>query len=78
MQADIDYDNLPDYLDYDIDITAGGLEEIASQEAFREVYGAPLEVNEGKTNDITSIPPNVDFKDANDDRICGGIVEYEL
>ena len=78
MQADIDYDNLPDYLDYDIDITAGGLEEIASQEAFREVYGAPLEVNEGKSNDITSIPPNVDFKDANDDRICGGIVEYEL
>lgn len=78
VQADIDYDNLPDYLDYDIDITAGGLEEIASQEAFREVYGAPLEVNEGKSNDITSIPPNVDFKDANDDRICGGIVEYEL
>lgn len=77
-QADIDYDNLPDYLNYDIEVTAGGLEEIISQEAYEEVYGVPLEVNEGKTNDITSISPNVDFRDANDDRICGGIVEYEL
>ena len=72
--SNIDYDNMPEYLDYDFSSMA---QDIAS-EAFSQVYGAPLEVDEGKADDINSISPNTEYEDANNDKICGANTLYEL
>lgn len=45
--------------------------EDALRQAYADTYGAPLEVSQGSENDITSIQPNVDYKDENGDNICG-------
>ena len=45
--------------------------EDALRQAYGDIYGAPLEVPQGSENDITSIQPNVDYKDENGDNICG-------
>ena len=74
FEPTIDYDNMPEYLNYDFSVLT---EDIAS-EAFSQVYGAPLEVNEGQSNDINSISPNVAYEDANNDKVCGADVLYEL
>lgn len=66
-ESSIDYSNIPDYINQDYSEL---MEDIAS-EAFNQVYGVPLEVNNGQLNDINSISPNVDYEDANNDRICG-------
>lgn len=74
----IDYDSVPDYPPFDYDAIAS-MQELA-EAAYGSVYGAPLEVNDGKTDDITSIAPNIEFKDANNEKVCGadGILKYEL
>lgn len=74
----IDYDSAPDYPAFDYDAIAS-MQELA-EAAYGSVYGAPLEVNDGKADDITSIAPNTEFKDANNEKVCGadGILKYEL
>lgn len=49
----------------------------ALNQAYGAVYGAPLEKASGAENDVTSIQPNVDYKDENGDSICG-ITLYSL
>ena len=74
----IDHDSAPDYPAFDYDAIASMQEAVEA--AFGSVYGAPLEVNDGKADDITSIAPNTEFKDANNEKVCGadGILKYEL
>lgn len=72
--SNIDYDNMPEYLDYDF----SSLTQDIASEAFSQVYGAPLEVDEGKADDINSISPNTEYEDANNDKICGANTLYEL
>ena len=52
--------------------------EDALRQAYGDIYGAPLEVPQGSENDITSIQPNVDYKDENGDNICGATTLYSL
>lgn len=40
-------------------------------QAYESVYGTPLEIPQGPENDVTSIQPNVEYKDENGDSICG-------
>ena len=52
--------------------------EDALRQAYGDIYGAPLEVSQGSENDVTSIQPNVDYKDENGDSICGATTLYSL
>ena len=47
------------------------LSEDALRQACEDIYGTPLEEFQGSENDITSIQPNMDYKDENGDNICG-------
>lgn len=49
----------------------------ALSQAYGAVYGTPLDKASGAENDVTSIQPNVDYKDENGDSICG-ITLYSL
>jgi hypothetical protein len=49
----------------------------ALNQAYSAVYGAPLEKASGAENDVTSIQPNINYKDENGDSICG-ITLYSL
>lgn len=49
----------------------GSLERDVSSEAYEIVYGAPLDIDVESVNDILSIQPNLDYRDANDEIICG-------
>ena len=49
----------------------------ALNQAYGAVYGAPLEKASGAENDVTSIQPNINYKDENGDSICG-ITLYSL
>lgn len=71
--AEIDYDSMPDMpQDYWDSIPQ------VDTEAFQQVYGAPLDTSAPKTNDITSIQPNTEYKDENGDNICGAPTLYSL
>lgn len=50
--------------------------EDALSQAYGDIYGAPLEMPQGSENDVTSIQPNVDYKDENGDNICGATTLY--
>lgn len=52
--------------------------EDALRQAYGDIYGVPLEMPTENKNDITSIEPNVDFKDENGDNICGATTLYSL
>lgn len=52
--------------------------EDALRQAYGDIYGAPLEMPQGSENDVTSIQPNVDYKDENGDNICGATTLYSL
>ena len=43
----------------------------ALEQAYGNIYGTPLEKTQDSENDVTSIQPNVDYKDENGDNICG-------
>ena len=45
--------------------------EDALEQAHGIIYGTPLEKTQDSENDVTSIQPNVDYKDENGDNICG-------
>ena len=66
--VEVDYDSMPDYQDIpQVDV-----------DAFQQVYGTPLDTSAPKTDDITSIQPNTEYKDENGDSICGAPTLYEL
>ena len=66
--VEVDYDSMPDYQDIpQVDV-----------DAFQQVYGTPLDTSAPKTDDITSIQPNTEYKDENGDSICGAPILYEL
>lgn len=52
--------------------------EDALRQVYGDIYGAPLEMPQGSENDVTSIQPNVDYKDENGDNICGATTLYSL
>ena len=52
--------------------------EDALRQAYGDIYGTPLEMPQGSENDVTSIQPNVDYKDENGDNICGATTLYSL
>ena len=58
-----------DLINYDI-YRESFSEDILNQ-AYESVYGTSLEVSQGSENDVTSIQPNVEYKDENGDSICG-------
>ena len=43
-----------------------------AESAFQQVYGTPLDLEAPTNTDITNISPNTDYRDANDEEICGG------
>lgn len=65
--ANVDYDSAPDYYQgipkesIDSNLHVGAM-------AFQQTYNTPLIPRE---DDITSIPPNTEYKDENGDSICG-------
>lgn len=66
--VEVDYDSMPDYQDIpQVDV-----------DAFQQVYGTPLDTSAPKIDDITSIQPNTEYKDENDDSICGAPILYKL
>ena len=50
----------------------------ALEQAYGNIYGTPLEKTQDSENDVTSIQPNVDYKDENGDNICGATTLYSL
>ncbi len=52
--------------------------EDALKQAYGNIYGTPLEKTQDSENDVTSIQPNVDYKDENGDNICGATTLYSL
>lgn len=53
------------------DIYRESFSEDTLNQAYESVYGTPLEIPQGPENDVTSIQPNVDYRDENGDSICG-------
>lgn len=75
--AQIDYDSAPDYQDMPQDYWDSIPQVDAA--AFQQVYGTPLEGAPAPSiDDITSIPPNTEYKDENGDSICGAPTLYSL
>ena len=70
-----DYDSMPDYnsMPNYQDMPQEYLDSIlqADTGAFQQVYGVPLNDSVPEVNDMTSIPPNTEYKDENGDSICG-------
>lgn len=50
----------------------------AAEQAYKELYNERIIPSYGAENDITSIQPNVEYKDENGDNICGAITLYSL
>lgn len=73
--AQIDYNSAPDYQDMPQDYWDSIPQVDAA--AFQQVYGTPLE-GAPSIDDITSIPPNTEYKDENGDSICGAPTLYSL
>lgn len=76
QESNIDDDSIPDHSGYDSSLTEEVIRLSASAQAFEKVYGVKPEESEGNPNDITSIEPNTDFKDANNDSVCGANTLY--
>ena len=75
--AQIDYGSAPDYQDMPQDYWDSIPQVDAA--AFQQVYGTPLEGAPAPSiDDITSIPPNTEYKDANGENICGALTLYSL
>ena len=48
-----------------------GLSDNSFADAFEVVYGTPVREEEYNENDFLSFPPNTDYRDANNEQICG-------
>lgn len=74
--AEVDYDSMPDYQDMPQEY----LDSIPQVDAnaFQQVYGTPLDTSAPKADDVTSIPPNAEYRDENGDSICNAPTLYSL
>lgn len=70
--AHIDYDSAPDLSEY------WAVPPRPDEIAYQKVYDAPLDTSAPKENDMTSIPPNVDYRDENNEIICGAPTFQDL
>lgn len=50
----------------------------ADSEAFQKTYNTPLDTSIPKSDDVTSIQPNTEYKDENGEEICGAPTIYTL
>lgn len=58
--VEVDYDSVPDYQDIpQVDV-----------DAFQQVYGTPLDTSAPRVDDIMSIEPNTEYRDAEGNTIC--------
>ena len=58
--VEVDYDSMPDYQDIpQVDV-----------DAFQQVYGTPLDAFAPRVDDIMSIEPNTEYRDAEGNTIC--------
>lgn len=73
--VEVDYDSMPDYnsMPNYKDMPQEYLDSIlqADTGAFQQVYGVPLNDSVPEVDDMTSIPPNTESKDANGNSLCG-------
>lgn len=53
-------------------------EQSAAEQAYKDLYNESIIPSYGAENDITSIQPNVEYKDENGDSICGATTLYSL
>lgn len=58
--VEVDYDSMPDYQDI----------PQADVDAFQQVYGTPLDTSAPRVDDIMSIEPNTEYRDAEGNTIC--------
>ena len=68
--VEIDYDSMPNNDEYQSQENWDSLKQ-ASNSAFQQVYGTPLDTSAPKADDVTAIQPNTEYKDENGDSICG-------
>lgn len=58
--VEVDYDSMPDYQDIpQVDV-----------DAFQQAYGTPLDTSAPRVDDIMSIEPNTEYRDAEGNTIC--------
>lgn len=74
--AEVDYDSMPDYQDMPQEYW-DSIPQV-DIDAFQQVYGTPLDTSAPKADDVTAIQPNTEYKDENDDSICGAPTLYSL
>lgn len=74
--TEIDYDSMPDYQN----MPQGYWDSIpqVDTDAFQQVYGTPLDTSAPKTDDVTALQPNTEYRDENGDNICGAPTLYSL
>lgn len=70
---EIDYDSIPEYSQELSDSFSS-----INADAFQQVYGTPLDKSTPSVDDILSIQPNTDYKDGNNESICGAPTLYSL
>lgn len=70
---EIDYDSIPEYSQELSDSFSS-----INADAFQQVYGTPLDKSTPSVDDILSIQPNTDYKDENNESICGAPTLYSL
>lgn len=75
--VEIDYDSAPDYYEGMLEDYWDSIPQV-DEDAFQQVYNAPLDTSAPKADDITSIQPNTEYKDENGDEICGAPTLYSL
>lgn len=75
--AEVDYDSAPDYYEGMPEDYWDSIPQV-DEEAFQQVYNAPLDTSTPKADDVTSIQPNTEYRDENGDEICGAPTLYSL
>lgn len=66
-EVQVDYDSTSDPIRTD---SIESVESKVVQESFERVYGVELEENTGSENDFYSLEPNMEYRDANNEKIC--------
>lgn len=73
--VEFDYDTMPEYQRSKEYIDS--IPQIGAM-AFQQTYNAPLDTSAPKADDVTTIQPNIEYKDENGDSICGAPTLYSL
>lgn len=73
--VEFDYDTMPEYQRSKEYIDS--IPQIGAM-AFQQTYNTPLDTSAPKADDVTSIPPNAEYRDENGDSICGAPILYSL